>query len=92
VTIHGLFARLVALIRKRKFEDELDGEIAAHLELAERDALASGMSSEQARIAARRQFGGIESMKEEHRDRRSFRWLENAWRDVRYATPASRLS
>jgi predicted permease len=84
VTIHGLFARLVALIRKRKFEDELDGEIAAHLELAERDALASGMSSEQARIAARRQFGGIESMKEEHRDRRSFRWLENAWRDVRY--------
>jgi putative ABC transport system permease protein len=84
VTVHGLFARLAALVRKRQFEHELDGEIAAHLELAERDALASGMSPEQARIAARRQFGGIESMKEDHRDGRSFRWLENAWRDVRY--------
>jgi putative ABC transport system permease protein len=84
VTVHGLFARLGALIRKRQFENELDGEIAAHLELAERDALASGMSPEQARIAARRQFGGIESMKEDHRDGRSFRWLENASRDIRY--------
>ena len=67
VTIHGVFTRLAALIRKRQFEDELEGEIAAHLELAERDALASGMSPEQARIAARRQFGGIESMKEDTR-------------------------
>jgi predicted permease len=84
VTALGLFARLVALFRKRQFDNELDSEIAAHLELAERDALASGMSPEQARRAARRQFGAIESMKEEHRDRRSFPWLENAWRDVRY--------
>lgn len=84
MTLHGIFARLMALVRKRQLDAELEGEIAAHLELAERDALASGMSPEQARRAARTQFGGIESMKEEHRDRRSFRWLENVWRDVRY--------
>lgn len=84
MTVQGVFARLLALVRKRQLDTELDGEIAAHLELAERDALNSGMSPEQARIAARRQFGGIESMREEHRDRRSFQWLENAWRDVRY--------
>ena len=84
MTIHGIFARLMALVRKRQIDAELESEIAAHLELAERDALASGMSPEQARLAARRQFGAIESMKEEHRDRRSFRWLDNVWRDVRY--------
>ncbi len=90
MTVHGLVARLVALVRKRQFEEELDGEIAAHLELAERDALASGLSPEQARIAARKQFGGIESMKEQHRDRRSFPWLENAWRDVCYGVAGLR--
>src|SRR5687768_10222005 len=84
MTGHGLFAGLEALFRKRQFEQELDGAIAAHLELAERDALASGMSAEQARTAARRQFGGIESMKEEHRDGRTFSWMENLWRDIRY--------
>jgi predicted permease len=90
VTLHGLVARLVALFRKRRFEEELDGEIAAHLEMAERDALASGLSPEQARRAARRQFGAIESMKEEHRERRSLLWLENAWRDVRYGVAGLR--
>lgn len=84
VTLHALAARLAALVRKRRFDDELEDEIAAHLELAERDAVASGMSPQEARIAARKQFGSIESMKEEHRDRRSVRWLENAWRDVGY--------
>lgn len=90
MTVRGVFARVAALVRKRQFEQELEGEIAAHLELAERDALASGMSPEQARTAARRRFGGIESMKEEHRDRRTFRWLEDGWRDVRYGVAGLR--
>ena len=33
----------------------------AHLELAERDAIASGLTPEEARQAARRNFGGIEA-------------------------------
>src|SRR3954464_11380701 len=76
--------RLLALVRKRRLDGELDGEILAHLEMAERDAVASGLSPEEARRHARRHFGGIEQMKEDHRDQRSFRWVENLWRDVRY--------
>ncbi|HLK17730.1 MAG TPA: ABC transporter permease [Bryobacteraceae bacterium] len=77
-------ARLAALFRKPRLDRELDGEILAHIEMAERDAIAAGLSPEEARREARREFGGIEQMKEEHREQRSVRWVENLWRDVRY--------
>ncbi len=78
------FQRLVALFRNRRLDSELEGEVRAHLELAERDAMAEGMSPEDAHRAARRAFGGIEQMKEEHRDSRSVRWIETGLRDFRY--------
>ena len=77
-------ARLLALVRKRRLDGELEGEILAHLEMAELDAIAAGLSPEEARREARRGFGGIEQMKEDHRDQRSVRWVENLLRDVRY--------
>jgi predicted permease len=77
-------ARLLALVRKRRLDRELEGEILAHLEMAELDAIAAGMSPEEARRQARRGFGGIEQMREDHRDQRSARWVENLLRDVRY--------
>ena len=48
--------RLLALVRKRRLDGELEGEILAHLEMAERDAIAAGLSPEEARHAARRRF------------------------------------
>ncbi len=76
--------RLLALIRKRRLDGELEGEIRAHLEMAELRAIAAGLSPEEARREARLVFGGIEQMKEEHRDQRSVRWVENLLRDLRY--------
>jgi hypothetical protein len=78
--------RLLALFRKRRLDGELEGEILAHLEMAELHAIAAGLSPEEARREARRGFGGIEQMKEDHRDQRSVRWVENLLRDVRYGT------
>ena len=40
---------------------------------------------DEARLAARRAFGGVEQAKEHHRDARMFRWIDDAGRDVRYA-------
>jgi len=77
-------ARLRALFRKRRLDGELEGEILGHLEMAELDGMAAGLSAEEARREARRRFGGIEHMKEDHRDQRSVRWMENLLRDVRY--------
>ncbi len=77
-------ARLLALFRKRKLDGELEDEVLAYLELAEHDAIARGLTPEEARREARRGFGGIEQMKEDHCDQRSVRWVENLLRDVRY--------
>src|SRR4029077_1336165 len=44
-----------------------------------------GLSAHEARLAARRAFGGVAQAREVHRDARSFVWLEEAWQDVRYA-------
>jgi predicted permease len=75
--------RLAALGRKRRLDAELDDEIAAHLELAERDARAAGLSPQAARRAARLRFGGVEQIKEAQRDSRGARWLEAWWHDLR---------
>jgi len=84
VKLRFAVARLLAVFKKRRLDGELEDEVLAHLELAEHDAMASGLPREEARRAALRSFGGIEQMKEDHRDRRGFRWMENLLRDFRY--------
>lgn len=84
MTLRGAVASVFALFRKSRLDGELDGEVIAHLELAERDLIASGLSAAEARRIARQRFGGVEQMKEEHRDRRSFRLVETLLRDLRY--------
>ena len=83
-------SRLLALFRQSRLDRELEDEIAAHIELAERDAMARGLTAAEAGREARRQFGGIEQMKETHRDDRSTVWLENAVKDARYALASLR--
>ena len=78
-------SRLLALGRARQLDTELDDEIAAHLELAERDLVAAGYSPADARRTARQRFGGVEPIKEAHRDSRSARWIEAWARDLRLA-------
>jgi predicted permease len=75
--------RLLALGRTTRLDAELDAEIAAHLELAERDLVATGVPPVEARRIARQRFGGVERIKEAHRDSRSARWVELWWRDLR---------
>ena len=67
--------RLVTLFRPSQAEDDLAREVRAHLQLAEDQFVASGMSTEDAHYAARRAFGGVEQAKEQQRDARSFRVL-----------------
>lgn len=70
-----LMRRVASLFRSNKAESELAREIAAHLQLAEDEYAAKGMSREEARYAARRAFGGVEQAKEQQRDARTFSWL-----------------
>jgi predicted permease len=84
VTLRRLAQRILALGRTRRLDAQLDDEVQAHLELAERDAIAAGLSPEDARREARRRFGSIPRIQEEHRDRRSVRWVDTFVKDVRY--------
>src|SRR5437016_13758879 len=80
-----LLFRLLNAIRPGRSDPELEREIAAHLALLQDDFIRRGMTPDQARFAARRAFGGVEQTKELHRDARSFRWIDDARRDLQYA-------
>jgi predicted permease len=84
MSVRRAMQSVLSAARKRRLESELEHEVQAHLELAEDDALARGLSQEEARREARRKFGGIEQMKEVHRDRRGVRWMEALLRDFLY--------
>jgi predicted permease len=90
MTITRQLARLLALLRRDRLDRELNDEVVAHLELAEHDARARGLDPVAARRDALRRFGGIEQMKEVHRDDRSTRWLENFIKDARYGLASLR--
>jgi len=60
-------------------------EFSTHLEMLESNFRRSGMSEEEARHAARREFGGVDQAKEMYRDQRSFAFLEQFLQDTRYA-------
>src|SRR5689334_8824423 len=78
-TVRRFFLRLLSFFRGDAAEAELSREIRSHLQLLEDEHIAKGMPRAEARLAARRAFGGIEQVKEHHRDARGFRWLDN-WR------------
>ena len=60
-------------------------EIRLHLEMLAERKRAAGMSEEDARFAARREFGGVEQIKERCREQRGLLWLDGAAKDLTYA-------
>ena len=77
--------RLRALFRKAEMERELDDELRFHLEKEIEQNLARGMSPDEARWTALRSFGGVDQVKEESRDVRGVRFVEEFLQDVRYS-------
>jgi predicted permease len=84
--------RLRALVRSRQMDREIDDEIASHLAEATEEYVRQGLSPEDARRAARRHFGGVAQTTEVYRQVRSFAWLEELSRDLRYAGRTLRRS
>jgi putative ABC transport system permease protein len=73
------------MFRRRRSDAVLDEEIRAHLDLLTAEHIRSGMSGAAARAAARRDFGGVEQMKERYRDQRGLPFVDTVLQDVRYA-------
>jgi predicted permease len=75
------FARLFTNTRA---EADLAREIAAHLALLEDEYLSQGMTAEEARLAAKRAYGGVEQAKQLHRNERSYQGVAQTLQDIRY--------
>jgi predicted permease len=81
----GRIARkLGVLLRKEQFGGELDEEMRFHCEQAARELEAQGMSREEARTAAMRQFGNATRLRERSHEVMGFR-METVVQDVRFA-------
>ncbi len=83
--MRALKRRARALFRRAEMEAELDEELRFHIEKEIEQNLARGMSPAEARRAALVEFGGAERIREECRDMRGVRLLEDLLQDVRYA-------
>jgi len=66
-------------------KDDLDRELASHLELEAEEQQEAGLSSDEARFAARRMFGNATLVAEDVRALGRIGWVDVAWRDLRYA-------
>jgi predicted permease len=87
-----LLKSIMAALRGRAMESELNDELRFHLEKEVELNIARGMSAEEARRQALIAFGGLQQTKERVREIRSFRILENIWHDARYALRMSAKS
>jgi len=71
--------------RRNRVEEQLEKEMRFHLDQHTADLIARGQDPEEARRQARLALGGEEQVKENCRDARGTRWLEDLWQDFRYA-------
>src|SRR5262245_29469731 len=79
-----LWRRLLFYARRDRFDRELEEEMRFHLEMKAAENLAAGISPDEARYAAQRQFGNQILLREVSRDMWSFRFLETIAQDLRY--------
>src|SRR5262249_41191624 len=80
----NLYRRVVALIRKRTVETEIDEELRFHVDMLTREYLSAGLSPDEARRSALRRFGNVALVKEMSRDARGGGLLESFLQDLRY--------
>ena len=77
--------RLRAIFRRSAAERELDDELRFHLEREAERYRREGLAPAEAMRRARVMFGGVEQVKEESRDVRGLRWLEQFFRDLAHS-------
>ena len=74
---------LRSLLFRGRLEREMREEMAAHLNRTVERFKAQGLSHEDARLAARREFGNVDALRDDARDARG-QWLDSAIADLRY--------
>ncbi len=82
--------RLAVLFRREQFQNDLEEEMRAHLEMQAEENEANGMDADEARYAARRQFGNATLLRETSTETWGWPAIESCARDVKLAVRALR--
>ena len=83
--LENLKLRLRSLVKRDVVEQELDDELRFHIEQLVESHVRRGLTREEAIRRARLEFGGVDQIKEEHRDAQGTRLASDFGRDVRHA-------
>lgn len=76
--------RLRSFFRREPLDQDMDMEMAAHLDFATEENVNLGMSQKEARRRALIRFGGVQQAKERQREARGLPWLDVLLQDLRY--------
>ncbi|HWM94073.1 MAG TPA: ABC transporter permease [Thermoanaerobaculia bacterium] len=82
--MQGLRMTLRSLLSRDRAETEMDQELRFHIEMETEKNVRRGMTPERARTEALRTFGGVEKTKEQCREERGGRWVEQLLQDLHY--------
>src|SRR5687768_4567360 len=75
---------LRAVLHRRRLEREMGEEMDAHVRRSTERLMARGMTADDARRAALREFGNVGYLQEQSRDARGARWIESISADLRF--------
>ena len=85
-----LVRRLRALLSRSRFDRDLDEEMQLHVDQLIARFRAGGLDETEARLRALREFGAIEQLREQARDARGVRPIEDFGRDLKIGLRALR--
>jgi predicted permease len=88
MTFNDLKLRVRALLRPNRVEEELDEELAFHIEREARKLIDEGITAPEARRRAQARFGSTALAADRCRDERGTAVVDNTIRDVQYALRA----
>jgi macrolide transport system ATP-binding/permease protein len=83
-----ILSRTRALFHAGRLVHDMEEEMRLHIEHLARENAANGLSPDEARFAALRQFGGADQIKEHCRDGMGWRLIETVFRDIRFGARA----
>ncbi len=92
MTPHAVWYRLRALIQKRAVSQDVEHELAFHIDMETERLVASGIPRAEARARARKSFGDATRIREECMDERGVRPLEDLAQDLRVGARMLRRS
>src|ERR1700738_2962036 len=84
--VNQLSMKAKLLFGRRRAGSQLDEELRFHLERQIAENIATGMTRDEARIAALRTFGNPTLLRDQTRSTWSWTWLDTWIRDARIAT------